>query len=58
VADSLLALGRFLLEHERDRDEGCRMLGEASHLYHEMGRTDDEEQARETARKLGCDAGT
>jgi tetratricopeptide (TPR) repeat protein len=53
IADSWLVLGRFLIEHERNRDEGCQMLRDAISLYHEMG-LPGEQQARATARLLGC----
>jgi hypothetical protein len=48
-----LELGRFLIEHERNRDEGCQMLRDAIRLYHEMG-LPGEQVARDTARRLGC----
>jgi tetratricopeptide (TPR) repeat protein len=57
IAVSLLVLGRFLIEHDRDREEGCRMLGEAEGLYHEMGMP-DEEEARAEQWRLGCTAST
>jgi hypothetical protein len=56
VADSLLELGRFLVARRDNRDEGCRMLREAVHLYAEMGLPDQEADAQETLRDLGCDA--
>jgi tetratricopeptide (TPR) repeat protein len=55
VADSLLELGRFLVARRDKRDEGCRMLREAVHLYAEMGLPDQEADAQETLRDLGCD---
>lgn len=57
IAVSLLVLGRFLIEHDRDREEGCRMLGEAEGLYHEMGMP-DEKEARAEQWRLGCTAST
>lgn len=53
IADSLLVLGRFLVEHERNPEEGCQMLHEAIQRYHEMG-LPGEAAARETAQVLGC----
>jgi hypothetical protein len=54
IADSLAALGRFLLEHQRDtRGKGCQMLQDVAALYELMG-VPGAEQARETARRLGC----
>ncbi len=55
IATSLEALGAFLIEHGRgEPGEGCAMLGEAVALWHAMGLTENEEQARATARELGC----
>jgi tetratricopeptide (TPR) repeat protein len=54
IADSLSTLGIFLLEHERNRDEGCQMLAEAARLYDQMG-IPGADEARETARQLGCE---
>jgi hypothetical protein len=54
IADSLKALGRFLLQHDRNREEGCNMLEQAIVLYHQMN-LPDEQKTRALARDLGCE---
>jgi len=56
TADSLRALGRFLVERRDRREEGCRMLREATGLYEEMGQADAAQDVRRTLQRLGCDA--
>ncbi len=55
VADSLRELGRFLIEQQGKRDEGCQLLHEAIRLYAGMG-LPGEVEARATVQVLSCDA--
>ncbi|HEX6121718.1 MAG TPA: tetratricopeptide repeat protein, partial [Ktedonobacterales bacterium] len=50
-----LYFGEFLITRRGKRDEGCAMLGEAARLFEAMG-VPGAEEARETARRLGCGA--
>ncbi len=54
---TLQLLGAFLLQYDRGQDEGRAKLDEAIALWHAMGLSDQEEQARETARELGYEPG-
>ncbi|WIG58100.1 MAG: hypothetical protein OJF49_000845 [Ktedonobacterales bacterium] len=49
-----MSCGELLILHRGNRDEGCALLQQAIAIYHAMG-VPDEAQARETARRLGCD---
>jgi tetratricopeptide (TPR) repeat protein/transcriptional regulator with XRE-family HTH domain len=53
TADSLLELGRFLVEQRNNPGEGCQMAREAIRLYAEMGLA-REQEARALAQRLGC----
>ncbi|HEY7019572.1 MAG TPA: tetratricopeptide repeat protein [Ktedonobacterales bacterium] len=53
IASMSSALGELLIVHRNKRDEGCQMLAEAARLYDQMG-IPGAEEARETARRLGC----
>lgn len=46
--------GAFLIERRDRQDEGCFWLHEAIRLYAQMGLAENEEEARETARRLNC----
>ena len=51
---SLEALGTLLLEHQRNRDEGCQLLGQAAALYEQLGQHDAAARVRQQAARLGC----
>ena len=53
IAESSLALGRLLIEHRGNREEGCALLREAVQCYTTMGMPEAQE-ARETLQRLGC----
>jgi len=53
IADSLLRLGRFLIERRGKQDEGCLTISEAIQRYADM-RLPNEQEARDIARQLGC----
>jgi tetratricopeptide (TPR) repeat protein len=53
-ATAALALGTLLVSHRNQREEGCRLIQEAVTIRHELG-LPDEQEARETARQLGCE---
>src|SRR5262249_61630014 len=49
-----LSAGTFFIEQRQMRHEGCTLLHQAIELYAQMG-TPEEQHARETAQRLGCD---
>jgi tetratricopeptide (TPR) repeat protein len=53
IANSLLELGRYLIEYRKDTVRGCEMLRDAIRLYADM-RLPLEIHAREIAQRLGC----
>ncbi len=53
IADSLLALGRFLIQRRNNAAEGCPMLTRALQLYEAMGMP-QAARARQIAEQYGC----
>lgn len=54
IANSSLALGRLLLELDRNNEEGCALLAEAARRFAEM-RMPEEHEVREAIQRFGCE---
>ncbi|HEY7985180.1 MAG TPA: hypothetical protein VID73_13470, partial [Ktedonobacterales bacterium] len=54
LATGSLVCGAFLITKRAKPDEGCTLLAEAARLYDQMELAGQAEEARATARRLGC----
>jgi tetratricopeptide (TPR) repeat protein len=54
VASIAMALGRVLIGHRGQHQEGCQLVEEVIALYEEIGLAEQAEKARAIARELGC----
>jgi tetratricopeptide (TPR) repeat protein len=55
IAEGLVALGRFLIEHRNDRERGCPLLAEGLQRYVDMKLDAPAIKVRALALQLGCD---